>query len=113
MGTYVVLGLVGIMILWTLAKRRGDISIAEARHLVANGALLLDVRSPPEFSSGHISGAVNIPLADLAGRLAELGPKTRPVVLYCASGARSGVAARMLKRSGFATARNLGAMSRW
>jgi phage shock protein E len=73
------------------------------------GATVVDVRSAEEFRDGGYPGAVNIPLDALASRLHEL-PKDKPVVLYCASGARSGVAARHLKRSGFNDVVNAGGL---
>jgi rhodanese-related sulfurtransferase len=103
-----------LAVIWMLLKRRGDISSAEARRMVQTaGARLVDVRTPDEFVSRHIEGAVNIPVGDLDQSLKKLGPRDRPVVLYCASGARSALAARVLKQNGFKTVRNLGAMSRW
>jgi phage shock protein E len=91
----------------------GSISSAQARQLVSEGALLVDVRSPEEFSAGHIEGALNIPVGELAQRLTELGDKHEPIVLYCRSGARSGRALSLLQRQGFTAVSNLGAMSRW
>ncbi|MGC4114684.1 MAG: rhodanese-like domain-containing protein [Myxococcales bacterium] len=97
-----------------MLKRRGDISSAEARKLVQEGgARLLDVRTPGEFAAGHIDGALNIPVQELSGSLKKVGPKDKPVVVYCASGARSAMAAQTLKANGWQTVRNLGAMSRW
>jgi phage shock protein E len=92
--------------------RRGDVDGAAARQLVERGALLVDVRTPGEFASGHIAGAINIPVQELDGRLAELGSKSRPVVLYCRSGARSAQAVRVITSAGY-QAHNLGAMGRW
>ena len=83
------------------------ISGAEAKQLVAKGALLVDVRTPAEFSQGKIMGSKNIPLQDLDRRYAELGSKERPVILCCASGARSAMAGRKLKAAGY-DVRNLG-----
>lgn len=91
----------------------GSISSAEAHQLVSEGALLVDVRSPKEFSAGHIEGAINVPVGELAQRLTELGEKHEPIVLYCRSGARSGRALSLLQRHGFTAVSNLGAMSRW
>lgn len=110
---HVVYGLVLLAVVWIVLKRRGDISSKEARQLVQGGARLVDVRTPGEFAAGHLDGALNVPVQDLAGNLKKIGPKDKPVVVYCASGARSATAARMLKANGFATVRNLGAMSRW
>jgi phage shock protein E len=79
--------------------------------MVAGGALLLDVRTPEEFADGHIDGAVNISLADLDAAVPKL-VKDRPVIVYCASGARAAVAAQHLTQAGFKV-RDLGAMSNW
>lgn len=90
----------------------GKVAPAEAKRLVSEGALLLDVRTPAEFGSGHIPGAVNIPVSDLPGRLAEV-PGDKAVVVYCASGMRSASAKRILTRSGRKTVHDLGAMARY
>jgi phage shock protein E len=74
------------------------------------GATVVDVRSPEEFRDGSYPGAINIPLNVLTSRLAELA-KDKPVVLYCASGARSGLAARQLKHAGFGDVLNAGGLS--
>lgn len=92
---------------------RGDTAGTDARQLVAEGALLLDVRTPEEFASGHIEGAVNIPVQELEGRMAELEPKDRAIVVYCRSGARSSQAESMLEGAGYGKVHNLGPMSAW
>ena len=91
----------------------GKTSPDDAKRLVAEGARLVDVRSSAEFASGHIDGAVNIPVDQLPGRVAEVGPKEGPVVVYCRSGARSARAASILKAAGYTRVSDLGAMSRW
>lgn len=73
------------------------------------GAKIVDVRSPEEFQGGAYPGAVNIPLQLLGARMHEI-PKDRPVVLYCASGARSGMAARVLKQAGYVDVLNAGGL---
>ncbi|TPV92650.1 MAG: rhodanese-like domain-containing protein [Myxococcales bacterium FL481] len=85
----------------------------QAKRLVSSGATLIDVRTPSEFSSGHIDGAMNISVDQLAERLADVGDRSGAVVLYCASGARSARAKRILEREGFSNVNNLGGMSRW
>ncbi|MEI8259406.1 MAG: rhodanese-like domain-containing protein [Deltaproteobacteria bacterium] len=75
------------------------------------GARVVDVRTREEFVDGHYQSAVNIPVSELATRLTELGAKTDPVVLYCASGARSAAAARLLKTSGFVDVINAGGLA--
>jgi phage shock protein E len=71
------------------------------RDVLEDGALLLDVRSVFEYHAGHAPGAVNLPLDELEDRLPELGPPGRPIVVYCASGARSREAASTLRAQGF------------
>lgn len=88
------------------------ISGAEAKQLVAGGALLVDVRSPAEFAAGKIKGSKNIPLQDIERRMKEFGSKDRPVVVCCASGTRSAMAGRKLKAAGY-DVRNLGSWSRY
>ena len=61
----------------------------------ADKPLLIDVREPVEFKSGHIPGAKNIPLSQIHGRLQEI-PKDRKLLLYCRSGMRSRSAAKIL-----------------
>jgi phage shock protein E len=91
----------------------GDVSGSQARNLVQHGAFLLDVRTPAEFADGHIDGAVNIPVQQLAQRMDELPGEQHPIVLYCRSGKRSGTAARMLRRNGYRNLHDLGAMTAW
>jgi hydroxyacylglutathione hydrolase len=61
--------------------------------------VLLDVRNPDETAAGVIGDAVRVPLAQLSGRLAEI-PADRPVVVYCATGGRSSIAASLLRHAG-------------
>jgi phage shock protein E len=107
------LALVLLAVGYFVMMRRGDIDATQARQLVQQGARLVDVRSPAEFATGHIPGAVNIPVQELEQRLSELEPKQAPIVLYCRSGNRSGRAAGVLKSAGFSGVHDLGAMSRW
>jgi len=102
-----------LLVLKVASGRRGDVRGEEARKLVAGGARLLDVRTSREFAAGHLPGATNIPLGDLEQRMHSLGPKDRPIVAYCQSGQRSGLAKRLLMANGFTVVHNLGAMSSW
>jgi phage shock protein E len=93
------------------AERSAEAQPSSAATLVADGALLLDVRTPGEFADGHVQGALNIPVQELEARVAELDA-SRPVVVYCRSGNRSGTAAGMLRARGFEVT-DLGPMSAW
>lgn len=80
-----------------------------------SNALVLDVRTPQEFAGGHIAGAVNLDIYD-PGFKDALGKldKTRPVLVYCKSGGRSGEAAGMMAAMGFREVYNLnGGMLAW
>ncbi|NNM54526.1 MAG: rhodanese-like domain-containing protein [Spirochaetales bacterium] len=77
---------------------------------IKNGALVLDVRTVDEFADGSYPGAVNIPVHILSAKLMDLGPKTRPVVVFCASGARSAMAAQILKKAGWDDVTNAGGL---
>ena len=72
----------------------------------AERPFLLDVRTPQEFASGHIPGAVNIPVDDLRSRLGEL-PANREIAAYCQVGQRGYLATRILRQKGF-SASNIG-----
>ena len=64
--------------------------------------LLLDVRTPAEYSEGHLPGAVNIPHTELAARIGELADaRSRDIVVYCRSGNRSAQALKVLGDAGF------------
>lgn len=65
--------------------------------------LIVDVREPDEFSSGHVNGALNIPLSQLNAQNPQLHQiaKNQPLVLYCRSGNRSAMAIQILTSLGF------------
>lgn len=70
------------------------------RSLVQSGAVILDVRTPAEFKSGHIKGAVNIPVDKLQASLAKVKAMNKPVIACCRSGSRSSMAVGILKSAG-------------
>lgn len=109
----IVIGALALLAAWYFMRPKDTARANEARALVSAGAMLIDVRSPSEYASGHLEGAVNIPVSDLGGRLAKLGKKDRSIVVYCRSGNRSGQAARLLTSAGFTKVFDLGAMSNW
>lgn len=75
--------------------------------LIEDGAIVVDVRSPEEFRQGSRPGSKNIPLGELGQRFKELNP-TKTIILCCASGTRSGMAATILKSNGFESVVNAG-----
>lgn len=74
---------------------------------------VLDVRRTPEYTSGHVPNAVNIPLSELPGSLENL-PKDRPIAIVCAGGYRSSIAESVLKRGNISSSMNvLGGTAAW
>lgn len=64
------------------------------------GAIVVDVRTPGEFKSGHVKGSRNIPLQNIGTKTAELKKLNKPLILCCASGMRSAQATSILKNAG-------------
>lgn len=86
---------------------------AAARARIQGGAVVVDVRSPGEFAEGHLPDAINIPVGELASRIADVdrlvaGDRGKPVVVYCATGRRSGKAKQALDAAGFSQVVNGG-----
>lgn len=81
----------------------------QLRDMAEGGAMLIDVRSEAEHASGHIFGSLNIPLPSLIGKISTLPKdKTVPIIVYCASGMRSGSAATVLQTGGYTNVTNGG-----
>lgn len=79
--------------------------------LAYDDALIIDVRPPSEFASGHVEGALNLPIDKLGQNYASAVPdKARQIVVYCQSGARSGIAAQFLKLQRYANVINGGSV---
>jgi len=77
---------------------------------IRTGAAIVDVRTEDEFMDGHYPNAVNIPVNEIMDRAEEIGPKDKPVIVYCESGSRSAYAAMMLKVEGFTDVTNAGGL---
>ena len=74
----------------------------------AKRGTLLDVRSVMEFEGEHIEGAINIPLDTVETKIKEIANMPKPIVVYCLSGGRSGVATSILQQNGINEAYNGG-----
>jgi hydroxyacylglutathione hydrolase len=85
-----------------------QLSAAELRDAVDRDEemQLIDVRSPPEFASGHVNGAVNLPVGDLVRRAGEL-QRDAPTAVMCEGGYRSSLAASLLQQEGFSRLANV------
>ena len=80
----------------------GNVDVAEARDLIGEKGelVILDVRTVSEYESGHLEGAINIPVEALSGRLSELNPNDE-LLVYCRTGNRSTTAVGILKENGY------------
>ncbi|MGD0836282.1 MAG: rhodanese-like domain-containing protein [Polyangia bacterium] len=107
--TYLAIGVIAVIVLKRLLGG-GKVASSIVKQKLESGAIIIDVRTPDEFRDGAYPGAKNIPLSDLGRRLGEI-PKDRPVVLYCASGARSSSAARAMRQAGYADVINAGGLA--
>ncbi|MDA0682097.1 MAG: rhodanese-like domain-containing protein [Bacteroidetes bacterium] len=79
--------------------------------MLADGGIIIDVRSEGEFYSGHIEKSLNIPLGELASKLDQFKDKNQPIITCCASGMRSAGAAKILSAKGYTNVVNGGGWS--
>jgi rhodanese-related sulfurtransferase len=107
----------GSLLLWPMLRPPGrELSSTDATIKInRENAVVIDVRTPEEFVTGHVPESINIPREKLKERLAEIEKfKDRPIILNCASGVRSGGACGELKRLGFENVFQLsGGMNGW
>jgi phage shock protein E len=102
-----------VLTAFILLKRAGQISTKKALAHLKNGALVIDVRTPSEFSSGHLPSAINLPLDQIETALPRrVKDKSQVILLHCQSGMRSGVAKKKLNALGYSNAFNLGSYGR-
>ena len=76
--------------------------------LLANGAVLVDVRTPQEFKEGNVKGSKNIPLDTIPSKIKKFEQLNKPIVLVCRSGMRSGRATAILKSKNIPNVHNGG-----
>lgn len=102
-----------VVVIIFMLKQAGQISPQAALAHLKNGALVIDVRSPGEFASGHLSVAINVPLDEIETALSQrVKDKNQVLLLHCLSGTRSGMAKTKLKRMGYLNVHNLGSYGR-
>lgn len=78
---------------------------------ILKNATFLDVRTPQEFAEGAYPDAINIPLNEVSLRLNEIKKMKQPIIAYCRSGNRSGMAVSLLKQIGLTEVYNGGGLS--
>ena len=108
----------GGMLVWPMVGKggaAGSVSTNDAVRMInQEKAVLIDVREPAEFASGHAAGARNVPLSALDNARGLPTNKAVPLVVICASGARSSRAAAQLRKAGYNSVHNLaGGTAAW
>lgn len=84
----------------------------DTRALAQAGAKVIDVRTPGEYKSGHVAGAVNIPVDQIGERISEVTTnRNEALLLHCQSGGRSAAAKRELEALGYKNVINLGSLA--
>ena len=104
-----------ILVLRSRVSADGAISAAQAATMIKEkkDLQLIDVRTAGEYAEGHLANAKLIPVQELARRLSEIN-KSKPVLLYCRSGHRSGNALKMLQGQGYTDAKQIeGGITAW
>ena len=102
-----------VIVAFFVLKRMAFVSANTARKLLTEGALVVDVRTPEEFRSGHVPDALNIPLGELEESLPRrVMDKNTVLLLHCLSGGRSAIAKRKLRAMGYVNTHNLGGVAR-
>ena len=89
-----------------------EVSPAQAQEMIASGADVVDVRTDVEYEAGHLPGSRHVPLADVQSEAANLD-RAKPLILYCRSGERSGMAADAFATSGWDAHSIEGGLLQW
>jgi len=90
----------------------GELSCEKLQELLHGGAQLIDVRSTMEFNQGALNGAINLPITSIQHNIDTID-QTKPVLLYCRSGQRSGMVKQFLISLGFEDVYNIGSYSKY
>lgn len=99
------------LLLTACSEKYKTITTNEALDLIENGAIVIDVRSDEEYKSGHIKGAINIPVDEIENITYD---KDDTIILYCATGVRSANAVNILADMGYTSLYNLdGGLLNW
>ena len=108
---YAVLAVIIIYMVFRMLASRPDVSPEKVDELLADGGILVDVRTVSEFRGGHVKGSFSMPLDSLPEGISKLDilPET-PIILCCASGVRSGKAQKILRKAGYSRVFNAGSV---
>lgn len=109
----VLIAIVIVAVLFIVYQLRNSSGMNQSglKEKIDSGALVVDVRTVTEFNSGHFPNAKNIPIDEVSKRVDEFGDKNQTIILYCASGGRSGSAKSFLESIGYKQVINAGGLS--
>ena len=97
---FILIIIIGVVMLGIFKNLFGQKDNTELKEVLTDNAYLVDVRTPSEFASGSVKGAVNIPLDKISGQLSKFKGK-KNIVVFCRSGNRSSQAKSILEKNGF------------
>ena len=102
-----------LFVAYIFLRRKGQLPAEAAVAYLKQGAIVIDMRSAAEYSTGHLHGAINIPLPQIDSLIASrVKDKNQILLLHCQSGARSGTAKNRLSALGYTRVYNLGSYDR-
>ncbi|MEX1375841.1 MAG: rhodanese-like domain-containing protein [Eubacteriales bacterium] len=112
---YIAIGIVVFIVFKMIGNIGGNkISQSKAKEMMNDDVVILDVREKYEYATGHIKNAVNLPLGSIQTNINKVvKDKEKTLLVYCASGARSTSATRMLHSLGYKNAYNFGGIASW
>lgn len=104
---------IALITFFVLFRRVGQLSSKNAEQLIKAGAVVIDVRSAPEYNSGHLARAINVPLDKIEIELPkQIEDRSTTLLLHCQSGMRSSMAKKRLIAIGYTNVHNLGSFAR-
>lgn len=107
----IVIVVIAVGVIFFLMRNASGMDQSQLNEKIASGALVVDVRTVAEFNSGHYPNARNIPVDEVSKRVDEFGDKNQTIIVYCASGGRSGSAKSFLESIGYKQVINAGGLS--
>lgn len=103
----------GGIVAFMLMRRKGQVPAKEGSDLVKRGGMIIDVRTPAEFDSGHLSQAFNMPVDEIQSLLpAKVTDRSRVILVHCKTGLRSKKAKGILARHGYTNVFDMGSYER-
>ena len=108
----IIFGIIICIIIFLLYRCTvGTSNSSTLKEWISAGALIVDVRTPEEFSAGNYKNSINVPVSDIEKKPDIFGDRNRSIIVYCRSGGRSGKAKKILEAHGYSKVLDAGAFS--